>query len=180
LVGAVIGAIVGLLGGLLAIRAERQLEYQKWVRGREDDVRRDIRLAVAEVATKLAALAHAVMWFTYKTVNSAGRMSPSAFETYQKEIHELISGIVGAQIRLAALDKSLYKSVTPFISDAINLTERVNEATELLTKDSQQGLKVIIECNKIALHFIKKLPEQIGGLIGVKSDNPDHFNLKID
>ncbi len=169
LIGAAIGAIAGVLGGLFAIRAERKLEYQKWVRGREDDVRRDVRLAVAEVANKLAALAHAVMWFTYKTVATKQEPSPSILETFDKEVHELTSNLVGAQIRLAELDSSLYKQITPFVSDAINLTERVFEGTSLMRENTDHGIQALSECNQAALKFIKTLPQQIANLIGISA-----------
>lgn len=60
------------LGGILTSRAQTKLERDKWLRARQDDVRRDIRAAVASLVSALAAFAHSIMWFTYNASSWAG------------------------------------------------------------------------------------------------------------
>jgi hypothetical protein len=151
-----IAAGIGFLGGLLASLAQSRIEDQKWLRGREDEVTRDIRSAVAEVATKLASLAHSVLWFTYNASDSEQVLSREAIESYDREVHGLIAAVVGAQVRLAAYDKQLYEAVTPFVSRIINLTEEVDEAVALQRRNAQEGRTTIIQCNQAALQFIRQ------------------------
>jgi hypothetical protein len=163
-----LGLIIAFVSGLLTSRAQSHQESEKWVRAREDDVRRDIRLAIADVAEKLAAFAHSMMWTTYR-VNRTNANLKEIVDTYGKESHELIGRLVSSQIRLAALDMNAYQKVTPFISNAINLSEEVDRAISLFQQDSRESREAVRECNHKALAFIKELPEQMGNTIGLES-----------
>jgi hypothetical protein len=108
---AILGFIRAFVGGRLSSRAQSQQDYKKWVRARQDDARRDIRLAVADVE-KLAAFAHSMMWVTYKIRDR--EIEQDIMDTHNKEGHELISSIVRSQIRLAALDIKSISEGGPF------------------------------------------------------------------
>jgi hypothetical protein len=160
-----ISAGLGYISGLLTSRAQARLEHDKWLRARQDEVHRDIRTAVSAVASNLAALAHGVMWFTYNVSN--GR-SPDekAIQAHEDETHRLISDVVGAQVRLAALHPATYERITPSVSEAIHLSENVDAALILLEQNPGRGQRAIIECNAAALTYIKVLPGRIANLIG--------------
>jgi hypothetical protein len=164
----ILGLIFGFVSGRLTSRAQSKQEYKKWARALKDDVRRDIRLAIADVAEKLAAFAHSMMWTTYSVTRTNANLK-EIVDAYEKESHELISRLVSSQIRLAALDINAYRQVTPFISNAINLSEEVHKAMSLFQQDSRKGQKAVLDCNNKALAFIKELPEQMGNTIGLES-----------
>src|SRR5882724_1460048 len=90
-----ISAGLGYLGGFITSRAQASLEYDKWLRARRDDVRRDIRSVLAGVASELAALAHAIMWFTYNATDAGSTPNQKATEAYSEETHRLISSVIG-------------------------------------------------------------------------------------
>ena len=165
-----ITAALGYIGGYITSRAQAKLEYDKWLRARKDDVRRDIRSAVAQLASDLAALAHVVLWFSYKVVNSGASPDKAQLTAYNEESHRLLSAVVGTQVRLAAFDDRAYKKMTPFVSKIIKLSEDLDEALALLRSDVKNGNAAVLTCNEAALSYIKQLPGHIADTIGYDGD----------
>jgi hypothetical protein len=159
-------ALLALAGVLVGILATRELEYLKWQRARRDDVRRDIRATLGDLASTLARMAHSLMWFTYQTLRSGGPPSPNVLESHESEIHELISGAVALQVKLAALDKSTYERVAPYVSTLINLSEDVDAAVDTYTEREKPTAAELQACNERALDYVKKLPSEIANLLG--------------
>jgi hypothetical protein len=108
-----ISAGLGYIGGLITSRAQARLEYDKWLRARRDDVHRDIRMALGEVASNLAVLAHTIMWFSYYVADGDSAPDQHVIQEYGAETHHLISGVVSAQVRLAALNRIAFDKITP-------------------------------------------------------------------
>jgi hypothetical protein len=165
-VSALIGAALGFGGAWYSAVAERRLEYQKWLQSREDDVNRDIRLAVAEVVARLSEMAHSIMWFTFSSLNAVeSRRSREHVEPllsrFMDETHALIAQTVGVQYRLAALHLGMFQRVTPLVSEAIRLSEDAIHAAE--GELDAEGLR---GSNQAALALIKKLPNELGDTIG--------------
>lgn len=169
---AVVGAIAALIGAAFGFgaawysaEAQRRLEYARWLRSREDAVHQDIRIAVADVVTRLSELAHSIMWFTFSSLNSiqADQSSEDVerlLDSFMDETHSLVAQIVGAQYRLAALHLEVYETVTPLVSEAIRLSEDAIFAAE-----REVDVDKLRRSNQAALTFIKKLPKGLGGLI---------------
>ena len=166
-----ISAGLGYIGGLITSRAQARLEYDKWLRARRDDVRRDTRTALAEVASDLAALAHTIMWFSYNMADANSAPDQHAIQEYSAETNHLISDVVSAQVRLAALDRIAFDKITPSVSEAIHLSEQVDDALDVLREHRDQGRTAILECNSAALSYIKDLPGRIANLIGDKTES---------
>lgn len=175
-----ISAGLGYISGLITSRAQARLEHDKWLRARRDDVRRDIRTALAGVASDLAALAHSIMWFTYNAADKDGPPDEKAIQAYEEEIHRFISNVVGAQVRLAALNRVAYEQITPSVSEAIHLSEHVDNALGLSQKHPEHGRSAILECNSAALTYIKILPARIANLIGDQYENLESSKQSSD
>src|SRR3712207_9271054 len=58
---------------------------------------------------------------------------------YDAETHRLIGEMVSAQARLAAIDAKTFELVTPWVSQAINLSEAVDAAIHKLRTDETTG-----------------------------------------
>src|SRR5262245_21295595 len=97
----IIGAVSVLTGGALGFlaatytdRADRKLEFEKWVRARDDDVNRDVRMAVASVVMLLAEYAHSLMWSTFSMISAqheaiAEEDAGELAKTLKTEVHSL-------------------------------------------------------------------------------------------
>ena len=156
------GASLGFVAAWYTARSQRLLQQNEWAQERRDAVARDTRLALAEVITCVAKLAHSVMWFTSLLLRP-GRddedQRDEIFDRFENEAHHLIAETVGAQYRLAALSTAQFDSVTPLVSDAIRLVSGILNAPS--AGDSDQWLK----WNQGAYNLIKTLPDHITGLL---------------
>lgn len=118
---ALVGAISGLVGGYLAGRRQSQLEYNKWIRTREDDLAKEARLAVADLTRKLATATHGIVWLAWKAVNRPNDVTQQDISAYDDEMHKLIPDIVGALAVVSALNKDLYYKMNPLVSQFYEL-----------------------------------------------------------
>jgi hypothetical protein len=98
--------------------------------------------------------------------NDVRRPSPNVLESHESEIHELISGAVALQVKLAALDKSTYERVAPYVSTLINLSEDVDAAVDTYKEREKPAAAELQACNERALDYVKKLPSEIANLLG--------------
>ncbi len=121
LLAAIIGALAGLVGGYIAGRQQSQLEYQKWHRARLDDLNKEIRLAVAELARKLAITTHSMNWLTWRAEKQAAEFSLEHLEAYDREMHQNLPEIASAFIVLSALSESAAGLMNPLVQEVYNL-----------------------------------------------------------
>ena len=91
---------------MVATHSEQKLANTRWLRERQDAVLRDKRLADAEVATKIAAFCHSVIWYTSIFSHSTDRDQVQCGEL-KLEVLRLLSELVGAPYQLAILDLGL-------------------------------------------------------------------------
>src|SRR5262245_12517921 len=169
-IAALIGAGIGFTGGLIQKAIDLRAERDRWLRSRRDAVRRDAHLAAAEVATKLAALVHSTMWFTYSLDEANASSWAALHDKFDQETHELIASLKGAEVRLAAIDKRLHDVFNPLVSEGIRLSESADAAVIELTEHQKRGAQSILAVNREALEFIKDLPRRIADVLGQDED----------
>lgn len=162
--GAAVGAVAGMGGAALAGWRQSKLETEKWTRAREDQIRADLRAAVAALAKTLASTAHSMMWVTFKALTS-GRASLEALASFEVEFHAEVAELVGAQMRLAALDFPLYEKVTPYVSQAIGMGGNTYAALRASMEKDIDAEEQLRACNQDALNLIKEVPKKVAGLL---------------
>jgi hypothetical protein len=89
------------------LEQNRKIEEFKSQLATETEARRNIRLAVAEVAKRVAA-AHSIAWTTWQARYSPNDFAGKNLDKYDEEIHLLLSDIVGARVVLAALSPTVH------------------------------------------------------------------------
>lgn len=158
---ALLGALIGLLGGLGVALAQHRLEFKKWARARSDEIDRGSRAALADLASAAAVLAHTVAWFTYNHVEPLRVPTDAALQRYDEETHKLISDVVAAQVRLAALNSRLYQRVAYLSTEAIALSEDVDRLVAVIPADPKAAEEGLGQCNANAFQYIHKLALRI-------------------
>ena len=108
-------------------------ERDKWLRSRRDIVYRDTRLAAGDLATKLAKFVHSTMWFTYSIDENDRTNWKQLTHYYLAEPHTLLAAVKGAEVRLAAMDGVLRGVFKPLVVEAINVSERADDAVAALS-----------------------------------------------
>jgi hypothetical protein len=104
------------------------------------------------------------MWFTYKALNS-GEFSDEELSKYEHEFHQSVSELVGAQMLIAALNHSLFSSITPLVSDAIKIGGEGYIALKAATFDANGAEGELSEVNDKALALIKRVPKEVANLL---------------
>ncbi len=132
-VTAVMGGIIALLVGWLAGRREANLESEKWRRAREDDLKKETRLAVADLTRKLALAAHSMVWLTWKATHRPSEFTREDIANYDEEMHRVIPDIVGAHAVVSALEPRLGDKLQPLTKRIYALDADIaTEATKLI------------------------------------------------
>ncbi len=168
LVGTAIGALVGLAGGFLTSRQQSKLEYLKWVRTKEDEYEKEVRLAVAELTKKLAAGTQAISWFTSKAQIEPANLSEHDLLAYDKTIQTLYLDIVSARIVVAALNKEIHAQMTPLAGKLYSLDIRIANAEALFrSSQKQEAINELAICADIASQFEDELIERVTEIIGL-------------
>lgn len=165
ILGAVIGAGASILGGWLAGWRQSELERTKWERSRVDIVHTETRAALAALAKDLAAIAHSIMWATYKAPLTP-EFTEDDLAKYESEYHNKVSDLVGAQMLVAALDHKLFSRVTPLVSEAIELGGDAYVGLRAVVENPIMGADAALaETNAKALALIKKIPGELANTL---------------
>ena len=160
---AVLTALVALVGGYLSGRRESGLEFEKWLRTREDDLAKEARLAVAELVHKLASATHSIVWLTWKATERPFEFTQQAVSTYDEEMHMLIPDIVGALAVISALDKDrrMYNTLAPLVSEFFVLDYKLAQTTPSILDSSNQQAHEIAEIHGSAWSLNRRLEKEV-------------------
>ena len=167
LAATLIGAASGILGGYLASLRQATIEREKWFHTREDEVRKDIRGAVADLMKKLAVGIHAMMWVTWKALQHDCSITVDEVTQYEKEYHQLIGDIVSAQMVLASVNSETYERITPIVSETIKVGSTTYEALLEATSHSKKRRDSLLKANREAFSLIKVIPKQVADIIRI-------------
>jgi hypothetical protein len=167
LIGTAIGAISGLGGGYLAGRRQTQLEREKWVRSRNDEHEKTLRLALAELTRKLAAGTHAIAWLTWKAKYASTELTEGDLSVYNKDMKALFPDIVGSRIVVVALDKEIHTKITPLILNLYSLDAQVARAGMLFKGARSDCIKAIAQYYEAVLEFDKELLTKVTETMGL-------------
>jgi hypothetical protein len=124
-VAALIALVAGLAGGFIAGKQQSTLEYQKWQRGRADDLAKEARLAVAELTKSLGAATHTMAWLTWTARNRPKHLTRQAIQNYDEEMHKLFPSISGSLSLVSALSEPLYRQMEPLVEKVYSLDEQI-------------------------------------------------------
>ena len=80
---------------------------------------------------------------------------------YDKENHQLIGTLVSAQAKLAHASPDEFRSITPWITKAINLSESADEALAELAAQGRGAQKKVADVNSKAMDLLKEFQREI-------------------
>jgi hypothetical protein len=117
----------------------RNLEEYKGVLATESESRRNVRLAVAEVAKRIAAATHSISWTTWAAKNSPDTFDNTYLDKYDREIHPRLNEIVGTRVALAALAPLVHDQLSPLIANFMGWTCKWVKPSSSLGKTANTG-----------------------------------------
>lgn len=130
------------------LEQNRRIEEFKSQLATETEARRNIRLAVAEVAKRVAAAAHSIAWTTWPARYSPNDFAAKNLNKYDEEIHLLLSDIVGARVVLAALSPTVHGQLSQLIDRLYGLDVDMGEVKSLLAQDRSRGLAALSQIHE--------------------------------
>lgn len=136
--GTFIGAALALTGVLWTNSRQKRIEDVRWERSRKDELLKQVRLAAADLAKRVAAGAQAMTWLLWIAKYEPANLTEKDIATYDREMKSLYSDLVGAEVVLAALDKHLFSKMKPLVNDLYKLDQGIAEHTRQFraTKDA--------------------------------------------
>jgi uncharacterized protein YneF (UPF0154 family) len=165
ILAAIIGLLGGLLGGYFAGRQQRSLEYEKWLRAREDDLAKETRLAVAELTRKLSEATHSMAWLTWKAKNQSVQLTKDDIFTYDKEMHGLFAAISGSLAVVSALNFDMYEKVDPLVRQVYAIDTRITLSASHFIEKSDLDVKEMADCFSEVHNFDRVLNQNVAGIM---------------
>lgn len=123
---------------------------------------RNVRAAIGEVARRLAAAAHSILWLAWIARDTPKDLRLEHFQTYDKEMHELLSQIVGARVVLAAIDARIHEKIAPFADELYELDVAVSRAKSLFQTDPAEGVAALAAVHQATMEFDDNLIDAVG------------------
>ena len=182
--GTLIGAGLALLGVWWTGKRQAELENVRWVRARkdeedkrrqtrEDELRRDIRLAAAELSRKIAAGAQAISWLVWKARFDLENLTGRDKSAYDREIKSLLADLVGAEVVVAALDKDVFARMKPLINELYLLDHQVAFAIRHFQDSGEKRTDSIKQLNDLyepASDFFNKISGTVLNSLGLPDE----------
>lgn len=168
-------ALIGnaVIGGLLAFAVygfNRFLETFKNQLAKKDEQARNVRLAVAELAKKIAEGIHSICWLCWVAKFSPKELVEENLRSYDKEMHIILSELVGSRVILAALDEDIHTVLSPVADRLYELDVRVANAKALYNTSKIDGIVALGVLHKESVQFDDELLRAVTNL--VTSKNP--------
>jgi hypothetical protein len=167
ILAALIGAVAGITGGYLSGWQQARLEYKKWLRAREDDVAKELRLAVADLMRKMATTAQHISWFTWEADYRPDRITKEAVELYDTEMRGLFPEIDSALIMVSALSNEAYERLAPLVLDIYNLDLKVSRETRKITNAPSDAAKGIADYKDAAFQLKRQIMQNVSNVISM-------------
>ncbi len=144
----------------------RSLEEFKTNLVKRVDIDRSTRTAIADLARKLATAAHTMQWLTWDAAHNPNGITEQRFETYDKEIHIILSDITASRAVLAALSPNIHRALAPFAKRIYELDAGIAKAKSKLSAGKEEALLMLQatspfldEFNRLFLAEIEKCAE---------------------
>ena len=168
LIAAIVAALASVFGVIYATWSQSNLDEKKWLQARRDDAEKEQRLAIADLAAKLAKGSQKMAWVTWKAKYEPESFSSVDITTYNKEINELFSEISASHLVVAAMNKSAYDKVTPMVYELYDTDSKIALSGAKFRQSKQDGLAELQRLADVTSSYGEKLPKEMVNIINIK------------
>jgi hypothetical protein len=131
----------------------RELERLRNTFSRRDETLRSTRMAVAQVASKLAATSHAICWVTWPARYCPEDLTQQRLEDYDKEINGILADLMAARVVLAGWDPTSHAALDDLVRDLEDLDADVGEAKAKFNSARADSLRALTSIHEEAENF---------------------------
>lgn len=143
------------------LEQSRALEAFRTDLARRVELGRNTRTAIADLVKKLAAACHAMTWLTFDARHCPDAITAQRFESYDKEMHALLSDIMAARAILAALSPDAHRTLAPYATRIYELDGGIAKAKIELSQDKEAALQMLLTTYPFLAEFDRKLLAEI-------------------
>jgi len=166
-IAAAIAAIATLFVTLYNNKRQSKLEYEKWIRTREDQIDKEFRSAIAELSRKIVVGSHRIIWLAWKAKNDPTGLKEEDFLTYDKNMGDVFPDIVGARVLVSAFNRQAHNEITPFVRVLYDLDEKVAHATKSFKDSPKASIEALEKLYDETVKFDSKFLEMITDITGL-------------
>jgi len=163
IIGSIISAVSIVLGIYLGHQLQRGEQRLSWERGREDELAREARQAIADLARSLGAAAHSMAWLTWMAANRPSVFNSRNIRSYDKEMHRILPQITGSQASLSSLSGKLFEEVQPLINEIHALDQKIARAGTRFLEGDNGGCETIATFYAPARELESTLNSRVAG-----------------
>lgn len=169
LIGAVIGAGLSLVTTLVSGWQDSKLERDRWLRVRKDQANKDLRVAVADLARRLAAGVHSIEWLTWPAKNQPDKLTAEQLDakvrSYNQEVHGLFSELTGCLVVIAAHDRQVYEQMRALVQAFSDLDAGVAMAASRRHQSYSESIQALAGYHAEAGRYTNRLQEAVANVV---------------
>lgn len=147
----------------------RALEGFKGKLSSEQEATRNANSAVLDLTKTLAKGSNLISWLAWNATQSIIVLGAKEFESYNKNMIDVLSDLVGLQAAVAALDTSSFETLSSFADEIYDRDSKVAEAKLLCYSGNVLSKNAAIEMLKQvydeSIDFDKRLLDAVSGLL---------------
>jgi hypothetical protein len=161
LIVALIAAITSFASAGLSYVGSSSLEREKWMQAREDETKRQLRVALADFAREMATGAQSVVWLLWIAENNPRDFGDKHVADYLEEMRATLPRHFGALMLVAAYDRAAYEKLRAS-SDALNQFHiRIAGAIKTYRGSRESGLKDLQAIARDVTKWRRALSEEL-------------------
>ncbi len=143
------------------LEQSRALEGFRTELAKRAELGRNTRTALADLVKKLAAAAHSMAWITWDAQHHPDAITAARFESYDKEMHLLLSDITASRAVLASLSPETHRALAPLAKRIGELDAGIAKAKHELSADREMTIQMLIATFQFLNEFDQKLLAEV-------------------
>lgn len=161
LVAALIAAFASIGNVYFNYLSATSLEREKWEKAREDDAKKNLRLALAEFSRELGTGVQRATWLLWIAENTPSSFSEKDLATYDEEMRAILPRLFTARVMVAAHDIAAYERLTQFTLRLYKLDSDIAMASQQFRRSQKDGLLVLQRLYREAQQLHQALPSEL-------------------
>jgi hypothetical protein len=169
LVAALIAAITSVGNVYFNYLSATSLEREKWQKAREDDAKKNLRLALADFSRELSTGVQRATWLLWIAENNPSAFSEKDLSTYDEEMRAILPRFLTARVVVAAHDMATYERLSELSNRLYKLDADIAVAGRTFRTSRAQGLKELQRLSREVQQLRPSLPGDLAKLMSGSS-----------
>jgi hypothetical protein len=169
LVAALIAAFTSVGNVYFNYLGATSLEREKWQKSREDEAKKNLRLALADFSRELTTGVQRAAWLLWIAEHNPSAFSQKDLSVYDEEMRAILPRFLTARVMVAAHDVATYESLNGLSHRFYRLDADIALAGQTLRTSRAQGLKELQRLSREAQQLHGRLPHELAKLMAVSS-----------